>query len=267
MPQWRKLWTKTTESLDINDMPDDFHRLLWIMLPLITCREGRGLDNAAWIKAKAMPLRMDVSPAQVGKAMDWYARRGMIQRYEVDNRGYFAIRNWDKYQGNTTRESPSDYPAPSSCEDDASLQEQVTTNSRPTQELLTTNSGTDADADADADAEEMHEHRALYLELLDRWAVLFPEKSQPKPTNNSNLEKLQTRLKDSDFRETWDAALLRASRSQYLHGEGWFTVEWFLKNDSNWRKCLDGNYESKGNGHKPEGAGIGRRSDGWAIPG
>ena len=44
MPTWRKLHVKATESLDINDMPDDFHRLLWVMLPLGLDREGRGLD-------------------------------------------------------------------------------------------------------------------------------------------------------------------------------------------------------------------------------
>lgn len=143
MPQWRKLWTKTTESLDLNDMPDDFHRLLWLMLPLIVCREGRGIDNPAWIKAKAMPLRMDVRPEQVEAAMAWYAGRGMLKRYEVDGRPFFALGNWHKYQGNTEREAGSDYPGPD--------EGQVATNSRPTQDLLTTSVRSDADADADTE--------------------------------------------------------------------------------------------------------------------
>jgi hypothetical protein len=47
MPQWRKLWVKATESLDINDMPDDFHRLLWLMMPLdlTTKRSGDILQS------------------------------------------------------------------------------------------------------------------------------------------------------------------------------------------------------------------------------
>ncbi len=34
MPQWRKLHVKATESLDIHEMPDDFTRLLWVMLDI-----------------------------------------------------------------------------------------------------------------------------------------------------------------------------------------------------------------------------------------
>ena len=65
MPQWRKLHLKTIESLDINAMPDDFTRLLWIMLSLIADREGRGLHLPVWIRSKAFPLREDVTLDQV----------------------------------------------------------------------------------------------------------------------------------------------------------------------------------------------------------
>lgn len=109
MPQWRKLHTKATESLDINDMPDDFTRLLWVMLPLGLDKEGRGLDNMAWVKAKIMPLRMDVTHKMIGAAMDWYASRGMIRRYSVAGRDYFDIPTFHKYQ-NTEREAESNFP-------------------------------------------------------------------------------------------------------------------------------------------------------------
>ena len=114
MPQWRKLHVKSTESLDINDMPDDFHRLLWVMLPLGLCREGRGLDNPAWVKSKIMPLRMDVTPDMIATAFDWYAERGMIERYEHKGRMYFFIPTWARHQGNTERAAESLYPAPPS---------------------------------------------------------------------------------------------------------------------------------------------------------
>lgn len=42
MPKYRKLWIKTVESHDINEMPDDFTRLLWVLLPLGLDSEGRG---------------------------------------------------------------------------------------------------------------------------------------------------------------------------------------------------------------------------------
>lgn len=138
MPQWRKLHTKSVESLDINDMPDDFTRLLWLLLPTQLCREGRGLDSAAWVRSRTFPLRDDVTIKAVQDALDWYAKRGMIERYEVDGRGYFYVPSWERHQGNTSKEAESIYPAPP-------------TYSRPTPDLLPPNSGTDADADADAE--------------------------------------------------------------------------------------------------------------------
>ena len=125
MPQYRKLYVKSVESLDINDMSDDFTRLLWVMLPLGLDAEGRGLDNMSWIKSRVMPLREDVTPAMIETAMKWYQDREMIIRYEVEGRKYFSIPTWHAYQGDTGRETKSNYPAP---------------NSRATHELLTSKS-------------------------------------------------------------------------------------------------------------------------------
>ena len=145
MPQWRKLHVKATESLDINDMPNDFHRLLWLMLPLGLDRVGCGLDNPAWIKAKIMPLRMDVTYEMIEAAMQWYTSRGMILRYQVEGRAYFCVKSFQSYQGNTEREATSNYPPPPA---------ELLTNSRPTQDPLATNSSLDADVDSDVDAED-----------------------------------------------------------------------------------------------------------------
>ena len=112
MPRYRKLHVKATESLDINDMPDDFTRLLWLMLPLGLCREGRGIDNPSWIKSKIFPLRMDVTHEMIQDAMDWYAEREMIKCYQVNGRSFFYVPSFKTYQGDTTKETESDYPIP-----------------------------------------------------------------------------------------------------------------------------------------------------------
>lgn len=149
MPQWRKLHVKARESFDINDMPDDFTRLLWVMLPLGLCREGRGIDNASWIKSQIMPLRNDVTPDAIESAMEWYESRGMIERYTVAGRPYFWVPSFGKYQGNTSKEAASEYPPPPS---DAE-QEPVQTNSGPTPELVWSKSGTDVDTEADTESD------------------------------------------------------------------------------------------------------------------
>ena len=51
MPKYRKLHTKTVESLDLNEMPDDLTRLMWVLLPLALCREGRGLHSGAYLQS------------------------------------------------------------------------------------------------------------------------------------------------------------------------------------------------------------------------
>lgn len=250
MPQWRKLWTKTTESLDINDMPDDFHRYLWLMLPLITCREGRGIDNPDWIKAKALPLRSDVSSNHVAKAMDWYCKHGMLVRYEADGRRYFAIQNWGKYQGDTTREAPSNYPEPPT--------EQLTTNSRPTPELVLSNANHAASVSVSesessvVERESEKQNGQAYAAILARWSELFPNRPHPTERNKALRAKALTRMADDDFRDGWDAALVRMTRAgEFVQDKTWFTLNWFLENDSNWRKCADGNYDDKKPGNGP----------------
>ena len=87
---------------------------------------------------------------------------------------------------------------------------------------------------------------SVYNEILQVWAELFPDKPQPRKNNQTLLRKLNTRMKDSFFRENWEAALVRASKSSWLLGEPFFTVSWFLKNDDNWEKCFNGNYDNNG---------------------
>lgn len=154
MPQWRKLHVKTIESFDVNEMPDDFHRLLWVMLPLALCRAGRGVYNPSWVKAKVMPLRDDVSMQQIETAMGWFAQRGMLIPYTVDGRDFFHVPTWEQYQGNTSKEADSIYPAPPpNCPEtfSTSNSEPLQTYSRPTPDLLRSKSGTDSDADSDAE--------------------------------------------------------------------------------------------------------------------
>ena len=135
MPRYRKLHVKTLESLDMNDMPDDFTRLMWVLLPLALCREGRGIHHPAWLKSKLFPLRFDVTEDMVTDSFDWLISRGMIETYRVNERDYFRVPSFHRYQGNTIKEAESDYPPPD---------DELLTDSRPTPDLLQTNSATDA---------------------------------------------------------------------------------------------------------------------------
>lgn len=112
MPQWRKLWVKTVDSFDVNDLPDDFTRLAWVILPLGLDRDGRGLDNAAWLRSQLFKLREDVDNGQMAAAMDAWQGLGMIERYQVNGRAYFCVPSFYDYQGNTSKETESRIPPP-----------------------------------------------------------------------------------------------------------------------------------------------------------
>jgi len=152
MPKFRSVYTKIVQSFDFNEMPDDFTRLMWVLLPLGLDREGRGIFKASWIKSKIFPIRDDVSDKKIMSSMDFFVERGMVEVYEVDARVYFYVVKFKEYQRGFEKESPSDLPDP------------LQSNSRPTPELVKSNSplnanaymtsDENAEADANADARE-----------------------------------------------------------------------------------------------------------------
>lgn len=112
MPKYRNIHTKTPDSEDINDMPDDFTRLFYVMFFIILDREGRGYDKPAWLKSKAFPLRDDVTVEMISAAMDWFEERKMIFRYEAGGKKCFYDPKFIAHQSGLNRESPSVIPAP-----------------------------------------------------------------------------------------------------------------------------------------------------------
>ena len=176
MPKYRKFYVKATESWDINDMPDDFTRLLWVMLPLGLCREGRGVDNPAWIKAKIFPLRQDVTAEMINAATDWYTDRGMVERYEVGDRKFFRIVKWHEHQGSTVKEAESIYPPPP--------QDETAEQSEPSPELVKSESGTDSVCSIqylDSDSQSPSGEKSPTASTPPDDDIEWPIPSQPEP--------------------------------------------------------------------------------------
>lgn len=148
MPQWRKLHVKTIDSVDINEMPDDFHRLTWLMLPLVLDSAGRAIDNSAWLRSKLYPMRQDVTAEQVEAVVAWCASRGMLERYEVGDRKFFQVPTFEKYQGKTDREAVSVIPDKPK-KSPKNKAPQVMSNSGPTQDLGPSWSSLDVDVDVE----------------------------------------------------------------------------------------------------------------------
>ena len=112
MPKFRQLHTKIIDSFDFNEMPSDFCRLTWVLLPVIADSEGRCIDDMAWLRSKIYPLRSDVELEELSQVFEWFSQRGMIERYQANGRHYFWIPNFKKYQYGTNKEAKSVIPAP-----------------------------------------------------------------------------------------------------------------------------------------------------------
>ena len=112
MPKYRQNHVKTLDSFDFNELPDDFSRLCWLLLPLILDSEGRGIYNMPWLRSKLFPIRDDVKLDQLERTFEVFAERKMIIVYEVDGRQYFYIPSWKTYQSGTQKEAASVLPAP-----------------------------------------------------------------------------------------------------------------------------------------------------------
>jgi len=165
MPQWRKLWAKYTESEDVNDMPDDFARLTWAIMPIALDCEGRAQDDASLIRSKLFPKRRDVSLEMVETALCWYAERRMIVRYQANGRRYFHVPTFKLYQGKTDREAVSVIPEPPrhpgkpgrfSRKVQTTLPVDASTQSGPTHDLVRTRSTLDVE-ESRGEAEEKRE--------------------------------------------------------------------------------------------------------------
>ncbi len=112
MPTYRKLHTKIIDSYDFAEMPDDFTRVMWMLLIVVADSEGRAIDNPAWIRSRMFPLRNDIDNKQIEKSLSWLNERKMIVRYSINGRNYFYVPKFKTYQTGTEKEAKSVLPAP-----------------------------------------------------------------------------------------------------------------------------------------------------------
>jgi hypothetical protein len=97
------------------------------------------------------------------------------------------------------------------------------------------------------------ERQMEWLAFLEGWKKSFPDKAQPRKTNTALRNKFYTRLKDEGFRAKWRSALWSSRNRQFLHDEGWFKAKWFLHNNDNYEKLLDGTFDFKEKQQKKTG--------------
>ena len=80
--------------------------------------------------------------------------------------------------------------------------------------------------------------RCSYCLLRAAWEYFFPEKSQPRLGTMKYRVHVSKRWEKEHFRDHYQAALARASKSRTCKEQSWFDFEFFIKNDTNYAKML-----------------------------
>ena len=119
------------------------------------------------------------------------------------------------------------------------------------------------DTDTDTDTEKSISTVPVneYIKILQKWENIFPEKPHPRKENKTLQGKTKTRLRALHFKENWEAAMGQAGKSKFLQNSSWFTLQWFLKNDDNYEKCLNGNYDDGSPSDNGTGSGATSKQD------
>ena len=143
-PKYRNIHTKIIDSFDFNAMPDDFTRVVWMLLIVVVDSEGRGIDNPAWLRSKLFPMRTDVELDQINNSFDWLSERKMIIRYEANNLSYFYIPSFKTHQRGLEKEAASLFPP---CPD------QLQTNSGVTLDLGKSKSRSESESESETNTD------------------------------------------------------------------------------------------------------------------
>lgn len=108
-----EFWTsEIIASLDLLD------RLMFIGLWNYADDSGRGIDNAALVKAAVFPLDVPVDIARVQEGLRSLHELRLIHRYEVEGRRFLQVSAWTEHQ-KISHPSESKFPGPDQAQEDS----------------------------------------------------------------------------------------------------------------------------------------------------
>ncbi len=286
----RMINSRFFESLDVADLTI-LQRFLLMGMIVQADDQGRLPGDPRWIKVKIFPYD-DIPIKSINEALESISDYDdTLIQYVVNEKKIIQLRNWWKYQ-NLQWAAPSEYQAPEGWTDrirqlqyqpkrwvmtlawpgsddklsiddpaDNRLGDSLPNGLPNASGISNTNTiinSIENKGGVGENDEKVAGASSDYQELRETWKKYFPNKPQPRTGNKTLAGKAKTRMKSSHFRDSWREALYKASGSSLLNKSSWFTLGWFLKNDDNYEKCLNGNYvDSPGQNNMPaEPAGF-----------
>jgi len=254
-------------NIKFHNLPDDTCRLLatWIIANLDI--QGVFHGDPTMVRSSIFPRRADITDEQVQEYLLAMQEQKLLALYDAKGD---AWQYWPGFLGEqigirADREATTYPPPPAelaadpwkwvaehSGGDPARIPQESGKN--PAEEKLSKEKLSKEniiEPPANLGSSAYHAIRVLYIEL-------FPDKPQPRLTTKSYITKATTRMQDPYFAENWEKALRRAASGRMCHESGWFDMTFFLANELNWEKCLNGKYDDlkrRGIGSSPPPSG------------
>jgi len=239
-------------------------RCLWIGLITTADDQGRGRAHPGLVRAAVFPFDV-IAQGEIEADIQAIVDCEMLLVYQIQEKDFYQIVSWWEYQ-RPQWAGPSDYPAPEDWLDRARYHGEghkvITENWLESNKKEQDNKGSKsgdtpgdklplAKEEVKEEVEVKEDIETLFLDILSHWADVFPSKQQPRHSNKTLRKKLRTRMREPEFKKNWRVAITRASKSTFCNDGSWCKVGWFLANDDNWRKALDGDYDDAGKDSGP----------------
>jgi len=250
MARIRYLKPEFFEDEDIASLPY-WVRLLFQGLWVLADKEGRLEDRPSRIHIKIFPYepKIDIEKGlEILTRPKKYSPRPFIIRYQVNGERYIQIVNWKKHQRPHHTEKESEIPEP---QEDTKNNGYLTVKERLSngecQEGIGMGKGMGKGMEKGMGNNIYMSFEkdifATYNSLSKQHPIIPPLKS----ISAERRRKLKARFSDKGFRENWRDALKKVPEYPFLLGENdrkWtFNFDWFIKNDTNYLKILEGRYK------------------------
>jgi hypothetical protein len=230
-------------------------RYLFIGLWPIADRLGRLEYRPTRIKAMVFPYDDDITVKKVTGMLDQLSENGFIIEYVVADRKYIQIRSFTKHQHCHLKETPSTIPEPTESTVLAPVLSGVHRTSTVLAPVLhRTSRGTSTSTSTNGEMEYgVMEEGAEAPVSGSTLFEIYKIENQKLPTciklTDDRRQKSLSRIKDNGFVDDFRKAVIRAQGCAFLLGQndrGWkATFDWFITNDQNVYKVLEGKYEKE----------------------
>lgn len=210
-------------------------------------REGRLEDCPRQLKVMIFPYH-NFDPEKALKKLASLKSKGrpFILRYEHDGEHYIQILQWTKYQRIHNNERASTIPGPNGKlvifkdkdKEKDKDKDKGQTPSCPSNSIPNNSNSIDTDAQCPSISIEQ--------EFIASWNAT----SLPKIAlfSEQRRDKFKARIQSDHFKTNWKKALEKLAASSFALGKvkNWkATVDWFIANDTNYIKALEGKYDDK----------------------